>query len=84
MDGLEVEVLRRFRETSLALVAALSVDARRSGLRRGVLVSFVVSLHEEGVSDTKLCVSSKPSSFNSCVMAFVATVTGPLILKSLR
>lgn len=53
-------------------VAPLSVDVNLAGFSRCI---FASSLHDDvvndGVSDTRLCVSSKPSSFNSCEISLL-------------
>jgi hypothetical protein len=83
-----------FFDVSLPVVAALSDEIKRFGFARFVLAfaSCCWSAHEEllslpwdGVSETRLCVSSNPSSFNSLVtLSFVAVVNsrGGLQLRS--
>jgi len=61
----------------VVVVVALSVDVNLIGLSRPDCLA-ASSLHDEvvsdGVSDTKLCVSSKPSSFSSCDSSLVVGV----------
>lgn len=81
---MEADFGGRLFEASLADVAALSVDVNRTGFARFILSSLqedVLSLPCDGVSETRLCVSSNPSSFSSCDINLLQ-VFSPLVLNN--